>query len=37
LRLLIADILEPQQDMPSPGVSAADASQALETEEATER
>ncbi len=37
LRLLIADILEPQPDLPSPGVSAADATQAVETEEAIER
>jgi twitching motility protein PilT len=37
LRLLIADILEPQQDLPAPGVSAADAGQSMETEEAIER
>jgi twitching motility protein PilT len=37
LRLLIADIIEPQQDLPSPGVSASDAAQAVETEEAIER
>jgi twitching motility protein PilT len=37
LRLLIADIMEPQQDLPSPGVSGSDAAQGVETEEAIER
>ncbi|MFZ0885342.1 MAG: hypothetical protein WAN14_18210, partial [Candidatus Acidiferrales bacterium] len=37
LRLLIADIMEPPQDSPSPGLSPSDATQTLETEEAIER
>jgi twitching motility protein PilT len=37
LRLLIADILEPQPDLPSPSTPKSDAAQTVETEEALER
>jgi twitching motility protein PilT len=37
LRLLIADIMEPQQDLPAAPISASDATQTVEAEEAIER